>query len=328
MTNLYDLEELNPLITNMPPEVQAQYLQRFGPGLIRPFKRKIILQVMRRKVVRTIPQVPEPCTSTQGLRLITAQQRATHPTITSQQVRYVAYKVTRHCLQQQDLALREQAQDGKDEAQAAAQHGGTQSLRSVGLLLLSGLLFLGLILGLLTPSGAPEQLNAITTEVTHLAASPSYNAVSLSPTTEIPPSVLADNATQANHTLMVLKGPQLLSQELSLQEVGGTCVQTMPQGDPELAAYERLLLEQGVVPIDAHSDAIARYYLPEHLSQVDYYVRARTYQPPRTQLQPDYTQLHALKLRDQAGSIAPEQYLTPLFYDPATPLTDLSGLEG
>ena len=27
---LYDLEELNPLITNLPPQVQADYLQRFG----------------------------------------------------------------------------------------------------------------------------------------------------------------------------------------------------------------------------------------------------------------------------------------------------------
>ena len=48
MTNLYDLEELNPLITNMPPEVQVQYFQRFGPGLIRPFKRSVLDQLTRR----------------------------------------------------------------------------------------------------------------------------------------------------------------------------------------------------------------------------------------------------------------------------------------
>ena len=328
MTNLYDLEELNPLITNMPPEVQVQYFQRFGPGLIRPFKRSVLDQLTRRPLPRPLPQVSEQLTAQPGLRLITAQQRAVHPTITAQQVAAVAYQVTKQRLHQQDLALQAQAQDGKDKAQAAAQHFFAQSLRSVGALLLSGLMILGLSLGLITSSDDTEHLNAIATEVSHLATNHSSDTVSLGSNPVVPLSLLADDATQANLTSMVLKGPELLSHEAALQDVGGNCVQTSPQGDPELAEYERILLEHGVVPSDAHSAAIARYYLPEHLSHVDYYVRARTYQPPRTLLQPDYTQLNALQLRDQAGSSAPAQHLAPLFFDPATPLTDLSGREG
>ena len=188
-------------------------------------------------------------------------------------------------------------------------------------------MILGLSLGLITSSDDAEHLNAITTEVSHLATNHSSDTVSLGSNPVIPLSLLADNAIKANHTSMVLKGPELLSHEAALQDVGGTCVQTSPQGDPELAEYERILLEHGVVPSDAHSAAIARYYLPENLSHVDYYVRARTYQPPRALLQPDYTQLNALQLRDQAGSSAPAQHLAPLFFDPATPLTDLSGRE-
>lgn len=324
MTNLYDIDELNPLITNMPPEVQVQYLKRFGPSLIRPFKRTVIAQMTKRQAPTPVPQVDEQLTDYQGLRQLTAQQRLADPNIIPQQVAYEAYTATQQCLQAQEAALQGWAQSGQTQTQAAARHFFTQSLCGVGALMSAGLIALGLSLGLIASSSHTEHLNALATQVMNLETAPSYDAVSLTPTFTTYTSVLADQATQANLTTMVLKGPELLNQEAALQDVGGNSVQLQPQADPELASYERLLLEHGVVPLDASSAAIARYYLPEHLSHVDYYMRAHTFQAPSTKLRADCTQLQALKLKDQATDSAAEHHLAPLFNDLVTPLSDLS----
>ncbi len=321
---LYDLEELNPLITNLPPQVQADYLQRFGDSIIRPYKREVLAQLDAQPQATPLPALSERTTSPYGLKLLQAQahisRHNTNPSLDAA-VYFQAQADNLRCVTQQDAQLKAQAEDGTACARASAQAFFLKSAQAVALLWTVCVLCLFIGLGLALTSYDPSELNeAVHARLTALSAYHDQPSSGLGPQA-VSTSIWADAPLSDSLLTMVLKGSELLAQESALQDLGGTPQQVMPRTDPELEAYERVLLQQGVVPPEADSAAIARYYLPETLQGVDYYQLQPTYQPARV-LQPNYQELSALRLRDSHAPAEPnERPLVPILSDEVAPLT-------
>ena len=380
---LFDLEELNPYLTNVPPEEQVELMERLGPEVMRPFKPQVQAHLAsdQAELDDAAPATPleqECCDITQtlltpaGQKLLHAKCRlrlaARYPLAApqeqaalEQQLQHELNELTQTAAQQGELPANfffnylndmpapllppkaapapEQAQEPTVYQRLLAQTLGTR--HAPRFMLGGGFILLALILLVFraqVPQSAAiathlEQLkHSITLPVpsARLSSAPQGAVLTDSAPTDSDPtdSDLTDSdltasawclAVWPDETLpqslerMVLKGPELLEQEARFQDLGGSA-QALSTGnyDPERAANEQLLLHYGVVPKDARSAAIARYYLPQRLQASDYYVTDLNFDPhlvSATTWGPDFTALNTPHLRDAVTQGAPEPRL-------------------
>lgn len=380
---LFDLEELNPYLTNVPPEEQVELMERLGPEVMRPFKPQVQAHLTsdQAELDGAAPATPleqECCDITQtlltpaGQKLLHAKCRlrlaARYPQAApqeqaalEQQLQHELNELTQTAAQQGELPanfffnylndmpaplLPQKAAPAPEHTQAPTVYqrllAQTLGTRHAPMFMLGGgFILLALILLVFraqVPQSAAiathlEQLkHSITLPVpsARLSSAPQGAVLTDSAPTDSDPtdSDLTDSdltasawclAVWPDETLpqslerMVLKGPELLEQEARFQDLGGSA-QALSTGssDPERAANEQLLLHYGVVPKDARSAAIARYYLPQRLQASDYYVTNRDFDPhlvSATTWGPDLTALNTPQLRDAVTQGAPEPRL-------------------
>lgn len=370
---LFDLEELNPYLTNVPPEEQVELMERLGPEVMRPFKPQVQAHLTsdQAELDDAAPATPleqECCDITQtlltpaGQKLLHAKCRlrlaARYPQAApqeqaalEQQLQHELNELTQTAAQQGELPANfffnylndipapllpqkaapapEQAQEPSAGQRLLAQTLGTR--HAPRFMLGGGFILLALILLVFraqVPQSAAiathlEQLkHSITLPVPSVRLSPPSHSAVLTDSDPTDSDLTASAwclAVWPDETLpqslerMVLKGPELLEQEARFQDLGGSA-QALSTGnyDPERAANEQLLLHYGVVPKDARSAAIARYYLPQRLQASDYYVTDRDFDPhlvSTTTWCPNLAALNTLQLRDACTQGAPEPRL-------------------
>lgn len=370
---LFDLEELNPYLTNVPPEEQVELMERLGPEVMRPFKPQVQAHLTsdQAELDDAAPATPleqECCDITQtlltpaGQKLLHAKCRlrlaARYPQAApqeqaalEQQLQHELNELTQTAAQQGELPANfffnylndmpapllpqkavpapEQAQEPSAGQRLLAQTLGTR--HAPRFMLGGGFILLALILlvfrAQIPPSAAIathlEQLkHSITLPVpsARLSSDPQGAVLTASDPTDSDLTASAwclavwpDETLPQSLERMVLKGPELLEQEARFQDLGGSA-QALSTGssDPERAANEQLLLHYGVVPKDARSAAIARYYLPQRLQASDYYVTDLNFDPhlvSATTWGPDLTALNTPQLRDAVTQGAPEPRL-------------------
>lgn len=365
---LFDLEELNPYLTNVPPEEQVELMERLGPEVMRPFKPQVQAHLTsdQAELDGAAPATPleqECCDITQtlltpaGQKLLHAKCRlrlaARYPQAApqeqaalEQQLQHELNELTQTAAQQGELPANfffnylndmpapllppkaapapEQAQEPSVYQRLLAQTLGTE--HAPRFMLGGGFILLALIL-LVFRAQVPQSAT-IATHLEQLKHSITLPVPSARLSPPAPSAVLTDSdltasawclAVWPDETLpqslerMVLKGPELLEQEARFQDLGGSA-QALSTGnyDPERAANEQLLLHYGVVPKDARSAAIARYYLPQRLQASDYYVTDLNFDPhlvSATTWGPDLTALNTPQLRDAVTQGAPEPRL-------------------
>lgn len=375
---LFDLEELNPYLTNVPPEEQVELMERLGPEVMRPFKPQVQAHLTsdQAELDGAAPATPleqECCDITQtlltpaGQKLLHAKCRlrlaARYPQAApqeqaalEQQLQHELNELTQTAAQQGELPanfffnylndmpaplLPQKAAPAPEHTQAPtvyqrllAQTLGTE--HAPRFMLGGGFILLALIL-LVFRAQVPQSA-AIATHLEQLKHSITLPVPSVRLSSGPQGAVLTASAPQGavltdsdltasawflavwpDETLpqslerMVLKGPELLEQEARFQDLGGSA-QALSTGnyDPERAANEQLLLHYGVVPKDARSAAIARYYLPQRLQASDYYVTNRDFDPhlvSATTWCPNLTALNTPQLRDAVTQGAPEPRL-------------------
>lgn len=375
---LFDLEELNPYLTNVPPEEQVELMERLGPEVMRPFKPQVQLPVPAHLTsVQDDPEGAAPMEQEyydiSNTLLTPAGQKLLHA-----KCRLKLSERYPQATPQEQAALEQQLKQELTELTQTAAHQGAQQ----------GVLPANFFLNYLNDTNAPNQA-ATAAPATELAAAPTTRerllaqtlitghatifmmgggfllfallwlvigtqvtpiadietrlkqlehtitapvpSASLSPETQatVPtdsaPTVAAPTTTAwciapwpdeplaQSLERMVLKGPELLEQEARFQDLGGSA-QALSTGnyDQERAANEQLLLQYGVVPKDARSAAIARYYLPERLQASDYYVTDRDFDPhlvSTTTWCPNLAALNTPHLRDACTQGAPEPRL-------------------
>ncbi len=370
---LFDLEELNPYLTNVPPEEQVELMERLGPEVMRPFKPQVQAHLTsdQAELDDAAPATPleqECCDITQtlltpaGQKLLHAKCRlrlaARYPQAApqeqaalEQQLQHELNELTQTAAQQGELPANfffnylngttapdhpPKAAPAPEQAQAptAGQRWLAQTLITghATIFMMGGgfLLFALLWLVIGTQVTPIADIETRLKQLEHTITAPVPSA-SLSPETQatVPtdsaPTVAAPTTTAwciapwpdeplaQSLERMVLKGPELLEQEARFQDLGGSA-QALSTGnyDPERAANEQLLLHYGVVPKDASSAAIARYYLPERLQASDYYVTDRDFDPhlvSTTTWCPNLAALNTPHLRDACTQGAPEPRL-------------------
>lgn len=378
---LFDLEELNPYLTNVPPEEQVELMERLGPEVMRPFKPQVQLPVPAHLTsVQDDPKGAEHAAPMEqeyydisntlltpaGQKLLHAKCRLKlserYPQATPQKQAALEQQLKQELTELTQTAAQQGAQQGvlpanfflnylndipapllpqkaapaPEQAQAptAGQRWLAQTLgtrHAPRFMLGGGFILLALIWLVIGTQVTPiADIETRLKQLEHTLTAP-VPSTSLSPTpqgaapTDSSPTSAASTTTAwciapwpdeplaQSLERMVLKGPELLEQEARFQDLGGSA-QALSTGnyDPERAANEQLLLHYGVVPKDARSAAIARYYLPQRLQASDYYVTDRDFDPhlvSTTTWCPNLAALNTLQLRDACTQGAPEPRL-------------------
>lgn len=335
----YDLEEISPLNTNMPLEVLAQYVDSYGSTIMRPFTQEVKEQMAKQPQVKPFPELPPRLLTPHGIaqlcaghyeNMMSAEEDLNHlDAKVAAQVKAAAVEQLKLDLKSIDEAQQAYLDEGKAKSQASAQQLYCQSWNAVGAILASGILLTSMAFALLYSTEQAAPLTQI--EVLTQLSKPQPSSPSLGPNTAPPKSLIAQGDETLAQSLerMLDKGAELLAQEARFQELGGNSIMVATEAEAkyaDLRYYEQVLLTSGVVPLEASSGAIARYYLPEGLQDADYYVESPSFDPAQVTYYHhvlDLKHLHSLRLRDDDKTVT-ERKLVAILRDSAAPQSKLN----